>query len=178
MLNFVHSKLTDIDNSTTLLTNSIVGNVNYTPIYANFASGSTTNLTGNYSGGATDFSYTAINDNTIIEQIKIVMSDNGAFRIRGFARITGAGTPLTNGINFFIDKTSKENFITNIKRTDDLFTLSDSTPFYSSNLNNHVFHGIIKCRVLLNTGQSIGVTLNDNFTGLVSHRYSVSGYYY
>ena len=147
----------------------------------------TTNAVGNYSDagdGATDFKLTALNTSSyyILERVIISISDVGAFDSGAY----GNAVTLTNGITV------------DIQDADDV-TIAPMTPFpiktngewaaVCHDFTEQAFgqgdvYGTVRWTfsravpggIRIEPGESLVFTLNDDFSGLESHRFFVQGW--
>jgi hypothetical protein len=142
----------------------------------------TKNAVGNYSSTPTVFYIQDTTKTFYVNRMLIQLEDAGAFATNDY----GAGTGLTNGISINIyDSTGAV-----------LNDLTDGIPIKSNNdwarvcydlkLENWATgNGAIHARwtfanaghpIILKQGDRLGLTLNDNFTGLVSQYFKVQGW--
>ena len=142
----------------------------------------TKNAVGNYLSTPTDF-YIADSDKTFyINRMLVQVEDSGAFATDGY----GAGSGLTNGITVNIYNSS--GTVLN-DLTDDVPIMSNNDwarVCYDLKLENWASgNGAIHARftfvnagqpIVLRQGDRLGLTLNDNFTGLVSQYFKVQGW--
>jgi len=138
------------------------------------------NLTGNYSGAATYFFYRVPSKSFFrIQSVTIQVADATQFTQTGYG---GLGT-LTNGVRFFVDVGVVVPLLGGytIKQNNDFFGLTAHvtlTTFATlpQTLSAEFklgedFGGVLS----LTENQRIMVLLNDDFSGLTSHRFAARG---
>lgn len=141
----------------------------------------TFNAIGDYSGTPVRFYSTALpNRDFLINRITIEVSDNGTLSRSNYGAISGG---LTNGIQFYIIQNGVETIISNpplIKSNSDYldssnvfqiidFGASDDSIFYGLDFSQFADPVVING----DNGDQFGVILNDNFTTLVAHKFSL-----
>ena len=141
------------------------------------------NMTSDYSGGVTEFSYVNTDpDNTLfIGDLVINIKDNGPFNMGEYAAI---GTTLTNGINIYYTDTNganRNNIIGttyNIQKNADYLNYTTDVNVYNDvitvNLNFQKNHSNIK----LGVTDKIAIELNDDLTNITEQTVSISGFKY
>lgn len=142
--------------------------------------GATIQMTGDYSGGgATDFLFTTSNDNTHVARVIVFVTD-ASFRNDRY----GASIALTNGIKFFVDRGVGKVYLhedTPIKTIGEYsqicydviehdFGVGQPSISVRWSFNKGTSRGI-----RLDSSESFGVELDDDFTSLTSHSMIVQG---
>jgi hypothetical protein len=163
--------------------NVIVNNPVSTPLVFRLRDESTytdSNPIGNYSGGE-DYHYIATADNTHISKLIIWIEDNTVFAPNGYASL---GYALPNGITLWYDIGSGHVNLTPepVKTNGDWGSNASSSVYYSYGMGNNalytifIFNEFVPGGIVLNNGDSIGITLNDDFTGIINHYFTIQGY--
>ncbi len=144
------------------------------------------NVTGNYTGSATDFTYIPDSaDRVHINRIAVRVGDSGGFVPQGFAALAA----LTNGIDIGVTNDSDFVFKVNsnqpIKRNLDWNTIGEVsvTPYSETTYSGYTvsidlsqkYPGGLRLNGAI--GDALTVRVNDTFTGLIEHRYLIEGYY-
>ncbi len=141
---------------------------------------------GNYAGASVDFKFSPPAGSIFrVARLIVFVEDAGAMD-SGFY---GNGLVLANGIKFYIERNSSKEFPTTtnqapVKTNGDLAALCHDLEYRAWGAGNTFltarwtytkFGQYI--RLIGDSGDSIGVILNDDFTGLVKHRFCIQGYY-
>jgi hypothetical protein len=143
----------------------------------------TKNATGNYSGGATDFYIQPPAGKVfLIESILFFIEDTGTLDSGGY----GAATALTNGL--LVRVTSSADVVETdlldgvpIKSNGDFGAHMWNLEPFSFGTGNDFIHARWNFEessgspIYLHDQEKLKVTLEDNFSGLVSHRFMVQG---
>lgn len=144
----------------------------------------TTEATGNYSVTPQSFKYTAPSGWAEIQRIIVMIQDTGAFDIEEY----GNGVALTNGIRVFL-RDSEDNVIQEytsfpIKSNGDWAGHCHDFNHFDFGTGDEV--GTIRWTfaksgqpiiVKLDQGEYFEVLLNDDFSGLNKHRFTIQGHY-
>jgi hypothetical protein len=149
-------------------------------VSSHVTNGATENLNGDYSGVAIVAKFTATVP-IVVTSILINIVDTKGFEPNQY----GSMTALTNGVSIKLFNSSDSVIqvitIDEAKDNSDWMSFGDGTTLLGSNVNQclstHLHIGEIYGRCLhMNIGDYIGVTLNDNFTGLINHEFYIAGY--
>ena len=146
------------------------------------------NAIGDYSGGVTEFSYTNTSsaEKIFLGDLVIKIQDDGAFQMDEYGNI---GTTLVNGLNIYY--TSSTGAVRNdivgttypVQKNSDYFNYTTDINLINNdtgasimniNLNFQKNHS----NVQLGTMDKIAVEVNDDFTNLTEHTFSISGFTY
>ena len=140
------------------------------------------NMTGNYTlTPPQDFIYTSTADSTyILRMILLIEDNNNTIQMERYGGIPGG---LTNGIRIFINSGGKTYIEdTPILTNSDWANLCYDTDIEIIGAGNDTFtirwsfnRGNIN-GLRLDNGDSFGLELSDNFTGLIKHRCYIQGY--
>lgn len=144
--------------------------------------GVTQDAISNYSATPTDFYFQAPNNfDFFISTLILEIADNSSFTQDGYGGIPA----LTNGIKFFIERNGVKNFFTDpiaFKTNGELITQSNEfeiIPFAggAQAIVYRLDFSLFADASWLNgdNADKLGVTVNDNFTSLPFHRFSVLG---
>lgn len=155
---------------------------------SNFLSnGSTIEAVGNYAGDVEQFKFTCKDGNQKLHLARMIITleDNGEFN----TDLYGKDIVLTNGVGVFvrnsddellIDMTADDKVHTNIEWSQYCFDV-EYHDFGTGNANKWLavrwtFEKSGKF-LSLSAGDYISAELNDDFTGLIAHRFLIQGFY-
>ncbi len=144
----------------------------------NLKDGSTVNANGDYSITATDFKYTATKDDTRIERMIIYIEDTGIQTGR-----YGGSTAVTNGVKTFVSRNSVKTYLhpdLPVTSNGEWSSLCYDVSWLNFGSGNDAIivrwtFGKSGTPIVLKTGDEIGVELNDDFTALVQHIFTIQG---
>ena len=135
-----------------------------------------------YSGADTNFIYTATADNTYVTRMLVYYEDNDVFFPDGY----GPSPALTNGIFIYWNIDSVETIFNEdlpIKTNGLWNTICHDNQYLDYGSSNEALKIQISFKdrispsgLLLNTGDSFGVRLHDNFAFLVHQYFTIQGY--
>lgn len=146
------------------------------------------NAIADYSSGVTEFSYTNLSstEKIFIGDLVIKIQDDGPFNLNNYGNI---GTTASNGLNIYYTSATgaTKNYIVGttypVQKNSDYFNYTTDINLINNdtgaslmniNLNFQKNHS----NVQLGTGDKIAVELNDDFTNLTEHTFSITGFIY
>ncbi len=152
-------------------------------LYVLSGPGNTKEAIGDYDAVPTDFLFTSGSDNTFINRMVVYVQDTGVFEIGEYA----GNAAFTNGIRIFYtqDGGSKQywNAQITIKSNADYssmcYDIRNDTDNFGGNNSMSVRMSFYKSGgaiYLPFAGDTFGVELSDDMTGLISHRFTIQGY--
>ncbi len=146
----------------------------------NLIDASGNNANGDYSSVLTDFSYVCVDNTAYISELDICIQDSSNnWNFNSYGKIDGG---LTNGVKIYIQKPGESRIYINpnnpIKKNADWEIVGDNAKYLILGTDETLFvkyhFNIIKIR----NGESMGVELNDDLSGLVNHIFTIKGYKY
>lgn len=140
------------------------------------------NLNGNYSATPTDFFYTSpANTYTFIKTVSVQISDASDF-LQGYYGGIALSGGLANGVKFFINNGSIDIPLLSgftFRTNNDWYGLTSHIQLQTFSAASQTLTIDFKpvedygCPLFLDAGISFKVRLNDDFTGLILHRFSI-----